>query len=67
MGADAEADEGLLVQAKDNDKISGYLGRWKASLPLSTDGTAAEIKNAPGTYRQVIPGARILLLEKDRA
>ena len=38
MGADAEADEGLLVQAKDNDKISGYLGRWKASLPLSTDG-----------------------------
>ena len=24
MGADAEADEGLLAQAKDNDKISGY-------------------------------------------
>ena len=38
MGADAEADKGLLAQAKDNDKISGYLGRWKASLPLSTDG-----------------------------
>ena len=38
MGADAEADEGLLVQAKDNDKISGYLGRWKAYLPLSIDG-----------------------------
>ena len=38
MGADAEADEGLLAQAKDNDKISGYLGRWKAYLPLSTDG-----------------------------
>jgi len=28
----------LLVQAKDNDKISGYLGRWKAYLPLSIDG-----------------------------
>lgn len=39
MGADVEADEGLLAQAKDNDKISGYLGRWKAYLPLSTDGT----------------------------
>ena len=39
MGADAEADEGLLAQAKDNDKISGYLGRWKAYLPLSIDGT----------------------------
>ena len=38
MGADVEADEGLLAQAKDNDKISGYLGRWKAYLPLSTDG-----------------------------
>ena len=38
MGADAETDEGLLVQAKDNDKISGYLGRWKAYLPLSIDG-----------------------------
>lgn len=38
MGADAEADEGLLAQAKDNDKISGYLGRWKAYLPLSIDG-----------------------------
>ena len=38
MGADAEADEGLLVQAKDNDKISGYLGRWKAYLPLAIDG-----------------------------
>ena len=37
MGADAEADEGLLAQAKDNDKISGYLGRWKAYLPLSID------------------------------
>ena len=48
MGADAEADEGLLAQAKDNDKISGYLGRWKASLPLSTDGTAAEIKKCSG-------------------
>ena len=46
MGADAEADEGLLAQAKDNDKISGYLGRWKASLPLSTDGTV--------TYEQVL-------------
>ena len=39
MGADAEADESLLAQAKDNDKISGYLGRWKAYLPLSTDGS----------------------------
>ena len=48
MGADAEADEGLLAQAKDNDKISGYLGRWKASVPLSTDGTAAEIKKCSG-------------------
>ena len=48
MGADVEADEGLLAQAKDNDKISGYLGRWKAYLPLSTDGTAAEIKKCSG-------------------
>lgn len=42
MGADAEADEGLLAQAKDSDKISGYLGRWKAYLPLSTDGIIDE-------------------------
>ena len=27
-----------IVNARDNDKISGYLGRWKAYLPLSTDG-----------------------------
>ena len=33
MGADAEADEGLLVQAKDNDKISGYLGTGKHICP----------------------------------
>ncbi len=39
MDADAEADEGLLAQAEDNDKISGHLGRWKAYLPLLTDGT----------------------------
>ena len=44
MGADAEADEGLLAQAKDNDKISGYLGRWKAYLPLSTDGIFDQLK-----------------------
>ena len=43
MDTGAEEDEGLLAQAKDNDKIIGYLGRWKAYLPLSTDGTAAEI------------------------
>ena len=39
MDAGAEADEGLLTQAENNDNISGYLGRWKAYLSLSTDGS----------------------------
>ena len=58
MGADAEADEGLLVQAKDNDKISGYLGRWKAYLPLSTDGRLLSFQrdcpDAPLKYKHLI-------------
>ena len=54
MGADAEADEGLLAQAKDNDKISGYLGRWKAYLPLSTDGIyIAELTFMSASYSMV--------------
>ena len=50
MGADAEADEGLLVQAKDNDKISGYLGRWKAYLPLSTDGIITDCNTNENSF-----------------
>ena len=55
MGADAEADEGLLAQAKDNDKISGYLGRWKAYLPLSIVG-----RDLP--YVQAVHGGHHLVL-----
>lgn len=39
MDAGAEEDEGLLTQAEDDDNASGYFSRWKAYLPLSTDGT----------------------------
>ena len=58
MGADAEADEGLLAQAKDNDKISGYLGRWKAYMPLSTDGSFTFYPFQAGTpyYFEKLPG-----------
>ena len=38
MGADAEADEGLLAQAEDDDNASGYFYRQKACLLLLTDG-----------------------------
>lgn len=38
MNAGAEEDEGLLVQAEDDDNASGSFSRRKAYLPSSMDG-----------------------------
>ena len=45
MWAGAKEEAGLPAQANDDDNASAHLGRWKACLPLSTDGTVIIAEN----------------------